>query len=202
MMFWARVSTVLLCLCLVTSCATTPAPSALPVHYIPYASRQAALAEHPNFRLEGAMIIKMPTAAESVNLSWQQVEGQYLLYLFGPLGLGTVKIQGQAGAVSLTDSQGKVWQASSPEGLMQSLLGWHLPLQTAVFWVRGLPAPGMPDHRHLDQAGRLAELQQAGWTLHYLQYTSVLGLDLPSVIVLEYRKFWIKVIISGWQLNE
>jgi outer membrane lipoprotein LolB len=46
-----------------------------------------------------------------------------------------------------------------------------------------------------DPQGRLAELQQAGWTIEYLEYTGA----LPSRLRLVYPGIELRLAISEWK---
>ncbi len=91
--------------------------------------------------------------------------------------------------------------ASSVELLMEEQLGWSVPVQGFRYWLIGSPAPGVIDRYSLDEAGRLAELEQSGWQIRYLSYQAVDGLDLPRKLELENPRLRIRLVIDEWQLS-
>jgi len=73
--------------------------------------------------------------------------------------------------VTLTTSEGRDASAADAEELTERLLGFRIPLAGLADWVRGRPAPApAPTLVRRDAAGRLAELEQSGWRIEYLEY--------------------------------
>src|SRR5690606_5148367 len=60
--------------------------------------------------------------------------------------------------------------AESAEDLLEQQIGWRLPVENLLWWVRGLPAPDSPSRLQLNPDSRLARLAQAGWTVEYSRY--------------------------------
>ncbi|WP_313210688.1 lipoprotein insertase outer membrane protein LolB, partial [Stutzerimonas nitrititolerans] len=91
------------------------------------------------------------------------------------------------------------FEADSPEALVQSQLGWQLPVSNLLWWVRGLPAPDSRSRLSLDGQSRLAMLQQDGWDVEYLGYSEENGFALPERIKLSGRDLQITLVIKDWQ---
>src|SRR5690606_18888434 len=70
--------------------------------------------------------------------------------------------------------------AESAEDLLEQQIGWRLPVENLLWWVRGLPAPDSPSRLQLNPDSRLARLAQAGWTVEYSRYQEVEGVQLPQ----------------------
>jgi outer membrane lipoprotein LolB len=68
-----------------------------------------------------------------------------------------------------------------------------------VWWVRGLPAPESKSTLNIDSNGRLATLQQDGWSLEYLSYTEQNGYSLPERIKLHGQDLDVTLVIKDWQ---
>jgi len=186
-----------------SACSTLPKPQQISTTTpsINWSQRQAKLAAIKYFQIDGAVAIKTPQKAFSANLHWQQMSAQnYIVNLFGPLGMGAVTIKGQPGLVTLQDSQ-QIYQAASPEQLLENNMDWELPITNLYYWVRGLPAPGLQAKIQLDKANHLILLQQQGWTITYLAYTQVSYLELPSKILLSNHYLSVRVVIGMWQLR-
>ena len=54
--------------------------------------------------------------------------------------------------------------------------------------------------RH-DQQGRLQELKQSGWVIHYESYQEAGLLEMPRKMRLEHENFTVKLILRDWQLG-
>ena len=83
--------------------------------------------------------------------------------------------------------------------MVESQLGWQLPVSHLLYWVRGLPAPDSRSRIALDPNGRLASLQQDGWDVQYLGYTEEDGYTLPNRIKLAGRDLKITLVVKDWQ---
>ncbi|OGT31858.1 MAG: outer membrane lipoprotein LolB [Gammaproteobacteria bacterium RIFCSPHIGHO2_12_FULL_35_23] len=163
--------------------------------------RQQALMRINNWQINGAVAIRTPQKALSASINWlQQGACCYQLHLFGPLDIGAISLIGSSYEIILKESNGKIYTASNPEQLLQTQLGWQLPLTNLYYWVRGLPAPGISATTTFDKFNHLSSLQQQGWQINYLSYTSVGKNDLPSKIFMQNGAISVRLIISQWQL--
>lgn len=150
-----------------------------------------------NWSAEGRLGVRMSQESHSANLDWQQQGDQYRIALTGPLGQGGLRIEGDSRSVSLRQAgEDSIHRAATPEALMQQLLGWHLPLSHARYWIRGLPDPGTPSTT-LDAPA--TGFIQAGWTIEYLRFAPVAGQLLPEKLRLQHKDLRLTVIINDWE---
>jgi outer membrane lipoprotein LolB len=175
----------ILLLLLLSGCVSRLAPPSMPARAVPSES----------WILRGKMGIRTPDKTESASVYWRQQNDQYAIKLFGPLGIGAVELNGQPGKVIFIDNQGKHYQASSPEALLQQNLGWQLPAANLQYWVRALPAPGISAQKTYDQQHQLISLVQQGWKINYLAYRA----KLPYIIELTRSTMSLRLVINQWQ---
>ena len=174
---------------------------AIPVPKLDWQSRQAQLEDIIDWRLNAAMTAIQGQQATSASVDWQQHANQYQLTFWGPLGIGSTKLSGNAQKVTLYTADGHTLVATDAESLLKQALGWQLPVNNLYYWVRGLPAPGVSMVIQLDREQRLVSLQQQGWTINYLDYMSINHTDLPSKIFMQNHNLQLRLAISKWQLN-
>ncbi len=156
----------------------------------------AAAAALENWDVEGRIGIRMADESHSANLAWQQQQDQYLIALTGPLGQGGLRIEGNKSGVSLRQSGDEhVYTAETPEALMHQLLGWHLPLSQARYWIRGLPDPQTPSS---PLAAPAIGFTQSGWQVEYLRFTQQAGQTLPEKLRLLHEDLRLTLILSDW----
>jgi len=130
---------------------------------------------------------------------WTEQANNYRLTLSGPLGINHFLIYGNPHHVTLQSAQtGKITD-NNLERLMQTQLGWSLPLHDASYWVRGLPAPNVTYYAHYDQQHHIIDLWQAGWHIHLSRYRLTNGFDLPYRITLSQNTLTAKVAIKRWE---
>jgi outer membrane lipoprotein LolB len=153
-----------------------------------------------NWQASGEMGIRNANQAVSANFNWKQSGSQFVISLSGPLNLGEEMLEGQPGQISLTDGKGQVVKADNAEDLMQQELGWSMPVEGLVYWIRALPVPGVSQQTTLNNNGSLATLNQQNWTIAYQSYIVVKGLPLPHKIIMQQGPWRIIVVINDWQL--
>ncbi|EKD54272.1 MAG: outer membrane lipoprotein LolB [uncultured bacterium] len=182
-----------------TSCASisTAPPQNQPLSW---EHRAAVLSNIQQWNLKGLIALRTSQNAWSANWQWQQTKNNYTILLFGPLGSNSLKLTGNSGGVLLEMADGKRLTARDPESLLARQLGWRLPVSFLRYWVRGLPVPTLPAQKQFDDYHHLAVLMQNDWTIRYLRYTSINGMDVPNKIFLTNPNMSVKIIISEWQL--
>ncbi|MCY4222891.1 MAG: lipoprotein insertase outer membrane protein LolB [Thiotrichales bacterium] len=140
--------------------------------------------------------------ASRVTLRWSQSPDSYLMRFMGPLGVGLFEVEGSANTVEAKFPDGRRTSATSPEALLEREIGWSVPLQGLRYWIIGLPAPdGTPSQVEFDDRGRLARLEQAGWTVVYEQYGALDGLPLPERIRFSNASVDATVIVRRWKVE-
>lgn len=131
---------------------------------------------------------------QSANLDWQQKGYSYQLQILGPLGQGSARLEGAPFKVTLTTSDGKQLQASSPEQLLIENSGWELPLSNMVYWIRGIVAPG--HYQAIDEQTFI----QNGWRVEWRRFAQVDSYQLPSLLIAEKGQISFRLAINKWQL--
>jgi len=193
-----RIAALLLFALWLTACSSfKPQPAApAPGSWDEYQQRVAAL---DNWALDGKIGIRTAAESHSARLQWQQHPSDYQILLSGPLGQGGARIEGSGEGVVIDVAGEGRYAARSPEQLLQQLLGWSFPVSEANYWIRGLPAPGLP-YTPTFRENRLETLEQGGWMIHYSGYSQDAGPGLPERITLQRADLSIRIIIKDWEL--
>lgn len=148
-----------------------------------------------HWSLEGRIGIRHDGDSNSASLSWLNRPDSYEISLRGPLGQGGLRIHGNSQEVSLQQAgSDQIHRAATPEALMQQLLGWHLPLIQARYWVRGLPDPNYPWQPLASGTG----FSQLDWEISYDRFSRSDTLVLPEKIRLTRPDLRITLIINHW----
>ena len=186
--------------CLLTACAPPPQPAGeLPTNkVIPLEKRKSETATISSWQIQGAMAAKNKAKGWSATMNWvQSGPSAYQIRLMGPLGGGTVVINKSGGVITFKDGA-KTSTSSNADELLLKQTGIRLPVNNLYYWVRGLPAPGGIQSEQHDKYNHLVQLKQSGYTINFTKYTSVKGIDLPSMIRLDGNGVMIKVVIKNW----
>lgn len=119
------------------------------------------------------------------NFDWQEQGDTVTLQLLSPLGQTLAVVTSSPSAATLELPNRHPVTADNVSTLMQSTLGFALPIEGLRYWLQPSPAPSslaktIPDPQ---EETRLKEIDQDGWTIQYLAYadapaTGIKRLDL------------------------
>ena len=182
------------------ACSTMQAREAAQNEPMTWKQRSAQLNSISSWQIQGAMALRTREKSSSSSLTWKQSASDYQIHLFGPMGVGHIDITGNKTQVTLRTASHKKYTANTPEELMQTQLGWHLPVTHLKYWIRGLPAPDVPAHKHFDLYHHLDSLDQEGWHIAYKRYTSQHGTDLPTKMELHNNDLNVRIVIKEWNI--
>lgn len=139
------------------ACAALPPPNSVPVSLQRDSLTSFSVAGRFSLRYEGKNYVG--------RLVWRHDTGRNELVLSSPLGQGMAEIVSDADGARLTSSDGSTRSAASTDELLQSVLGYPLPLNSLADWLRGHhPAGG---NLAADELGRPLRWQHDGWRVDY-----------------------------------
>ncbi|WP_303909383.1 lipoprotein insertase outer membrane protein LolB [Thiohalomonas denitrificans] len=184
---------------LLTGCAAlAPQP--------PVADPEQAWATHrdrlealDSWRLNGRLAIQSDGEAWHATLTWRQDNSRYTMRITAPLGQGSLRLEGSPRFVQLETSKGERAVSDDPDQLLYQQLGWRVPVASLRYWVLGLPAPGTAQ-RQLDSQGRLAQLQQDGWSIRFMDYRQQDGAEMPTRVFASRGDSEVRLVIGDWTL--
>ncbi len=194
-----RLITTALMLLMLSGCGSLiQQPEPRPPADLSWEQHKARLLALKHWQLSGKIGIRTTSDNHSASLNWEQDNGAYQIDMSGPLGQGGASISGKPGYIHIEIAGEGEYEASSPERLLQDTLGWQFPVQSAHWWIKGLPAPDAPYEQQLKD-NRLAQLNQNGWTIKYLRYSA--GIEvLPSKLKLARQGIQITLVIKDWKV--
>ena len=154
-----------------------------------------------NWSLLGTLAVRSTGGgATRVTMRWRQTRDSYLVRFMGPLGVGLLEIEGSATGAEARYPNGRRASAASPELLLEQEIGWTVPLQGLRYWIVGAPAPdSATSNMKLDDHGRLARLEQAGWTVVYERYGNLDDLALPERMRFSNETVDATVVVRRWK---
>lgn len=142
---------------------------------------------------------------EQANLVWNYSDQSNTVRLFGPLGVGAIKLEFDQYGVVLSDNKGVLHRGASAQALLTDIVGWPLPIDALSHWLFVLPEPGQPFQYRLNDAGQLASLRQLGWQIEYKDYRQYQQQVLPRKLT-AFKQFdtgnqglvTVKLITKAW----
>lgn len=141
------------------------------------------------WKLTAKIGISTPEIKESANLVWQVNGDSNVMRLFGPLGVGSIRIEFDQSGVTLVDSKGRTHKGQSAESLLTRITGWPIPVDALRYWLFVVPAPdsafqyAVADESLADSP--VVSIDQRGWQIDYskFQAASTYKPELPRKIV-------------------
>ncbi|APC90848.1 MULTISPECIES: lipoprotein insertase outer membrane protein LolB [Francisella] len=153
------------------------------------------------WQAKGVIGIIYDNQAESANYIYVQDDDNFSIKLYGPLGIGSVEIKGDANNVSLENSKDQKLTAKDPKSLMLEQLGWYVPVDGLKYWIKAIAIPGIRQTSKLNTNNLLSKLSQNGWNISYSNYELVDSkYPLPTKIRMSRDNLILKIVIKSWQI--
>jgi len=191
-------------------CVTT-VPELASVDTPAWQARQVRITALENWELSGRVVLQTKKEGWHLNLNWKRQAQQQQLDLAGPLNKGHIRVEQDRDQVILIDANQRQYTSDTIQNLIYETTGWLLPIESLVYWVRGIPEPASINRVQLDEQGRLRYLEQSGWFVEYANYVAVNGHDLPDRIFLTRSAtaanhglptVKVKLAVNQWRLDK
>lgn len=158
------------------------------------------------WRYSAKVGLRSANLKEQANLVWRFGDQSHDVRLFGPLGVGAIKLEFDDYGVQLSDAKGLLYKGISAEHLLTEIVGWPLPIDALSHWLFLLPAPSHSYHYQLNELGQLASIRQLGWQIDFTAYRDYDGEMLPRTITaakqfsdLKLGSVTVKLVTKSWQ---
>lgn len=163
-------------------------------------ARDARLRQVHDWRLDARIGVNRERQSWSASLAWVQHAGRYDIDLLGPFGAGRVRVEGDPAGVVLYHGDEAPVAARDPDELLERATGVAVPVGALADWMLGRPQAGVPARVEADAAGRTTRLVQAGWTVEYLGWQPVGGLELPTKLRAVRGDVQVRLAVERWTL--
>lgn len=151
-------------------------------------------AQDLEFEISGRIAMRFGGEAASGSVAWRHRERGDEVLITSSVGQGVARLVREGNEFILTTAEPREYRAADAEALTEQVLGFRLPLAGLADWVRGRAAPG-PAQQRYDAGGRLAELEQSGWKIEYLEWSGA----RPARLRLTYPGLELRLAISEWK---
>jgi len=189
------------CLILISACVTTRPTVELP-DISSWEQRQEVLGGIVNWQFKGRIAVKAGDEGFNGKFNWTQTGDDFRARVGGPLGIGTVRIEGHDRVVTLTDKDGVETVLEDPEYELYYRYGWTIPVASLRYWALGIPDPSMPAETELDESGRLLRLVQSKWVVTISRYRGSAGQQLPRTLTASNPDTRVRMVIDKWSFFE
>jgi len=207
-MNWSHRSTLVLTVLLLGACAGRAPREALPplatTPAVHQAQREAALAMRPDWSLQGRVALSNGRDGGSGRIDWQQHGEHYSVALSAPITRQSWRLSGDAGGARLEGLDGGPRDGADPARLLREATRWEIPVTALADWVRGLRASA--DHGPAQLAfgvdGRLARIEQDGWTIDYSAWQAHAGgTELPVRLNARRGEASVRLVVDRWEVG-
>ncbi|MDH5621901.1 MAG: lipoprotein insertase outer membrane protein LolB [Gammaproteobacteria bacterium] len=160
--------------------------------------RQEVLGNISSWEFKGRIAIKAGDEGFNGKFRWTQTADEFLATVGGPLGVGTVKIEGDDQTIVLTDKDGVETLLTDPEIELYYRYGWTIPVSSLRYWALGIPDPDRVATTELDDEGRLSNLEQGNWQVTISRYKDSAGQSLPHSLTAINPDTRVRMVIDTW----
>ena len=168
-------------LTLLVGCATTRGVVDLPA-IDSWQARKDTLGQLRTWEFTGRVAVKTGDEGFNARFKWTQDADSYRATVSGPLGIGTVLIEGDGRGAILT-----LWR-----------YGWTIPVRSLRYWALGIPDPAVPGTTELDDQDRLQRLEQGGWSVQISRYAEGGGQQMPRILTVTNPDTRVRMVIDRW----
>ncbi len=161
-------------------------------------SRQALLGELDEWAFNGRIGVIAGEDGFSGSLRWLQEGDDFEATVSGPLGIGTVRLEGNGSRVQLTDKDGNRTVLEDAERDLYLRYGWTIPVRSLRYWALGIPDPALPAETVLSDDGQLQSLAQGGWQVDITRYGEGGGQPMPTRLRAASEQTRVKLAIHKW----
>ena len=196
-----RLWCLLLALLVLAGCAATPASVDLPP-LDSWDARNEVLGSIRDWEFKGRIAVKAGDDGFNGKFNWAQQGDAFSATVGGPLGMGTVRIEGDGNSVVLTDKDGVETVLEDAEVELRWRYGWTIPVASLRYWALGIPDPRLPAVTELDETGRLTRLEQSDWIVQISRYRDGGGQQMPRILSATNPDTRVRMVIDRWLFFE
>lgn len=161
-------------------------------------SRQAILAGTDEWEFAGRIGVSAGQEGFNGKLWWRQDGPVFRARLSGPLGAGTVFINGDGEEITVTDSDGGVTELRDAEAELRQMYGWTIPVTSLRYWALGVPDPAAPAETEFGEDGRLRKMRQGNWEVDITQYREGGGQPMPRRLNATSDDVKVRLVVDNW----
>ena len=161
-------------------------------------SRKTVLGQADEWEFAGRIGVSASDDGFNGKLWWRQDGAVFRARISGPLGVGTIFINGDDRDMTLTDRDGVVTALDDAEVELRERYGWTIPVTSLRFWALGIPNPASSSEVGFNADGQMNELRQQGWQVTIGQYAEGGGQPMPRRLTAVNEDIRVRLVIDNW----
>ena len=206
------------CMAALAACVSVPVHKGVARGHLPPAAQMAATAGQlererrlqalPGLSFSGRVALSNGRNGGSGRIDWQQSGGRYVVTLGAPVTRQSWKLSGDADSARIEGIEGGPREDADVEHLLREATGLDIPAGAMAAWASGAAADPVrfgPASLEYGVDGRLARIEQDGWTIDYLGWQDVAdgsgqALPMPNRIDARRAPAKVRLAIDAWSL--
>lgn len=165
-------------------------------------ARKRILGQADEWEFAGRIGVSAGTEGFNGKLWWRQDGVVFRARISGPLGVGTIFINGDRRELTLTDRDGVVTEMDDAEIELRERYGWTIPVSSLRYWALGIPDPASEAKESLNEDGMLASLSQQSWQVTFTQYAEGGGQMMPRRLTAVDEDIKVRLVIDNWAFRQ
>ena len=164
-------------------------------------TRKAVLMQTDEWEFSGRIGVSAGDEGFNGKLWWRQDGVVFRARVSGPLGVGTLFINGDHGELTLTDRDGVVTELDDAEADLRRRYGWTIPVTSLRYWALGIPDPASNAALDFGPDGNMNRLEQRNWSVTIGQYARASGQLMPRRLTALHEDIRLRLVIDSWNFR-
>lgn len=161
--------------------------------------RKAVLGAVGDWAFDGRVGVRAGDEGFNGKLRWSQKDDRFRATVSGPLGIGTVRLEGDGQRIVLTDKDGVRTVLEDAESELYLRYGWTIPVASLRYWALGIPDPSLAARTEFDDTGQLARLEQRNWIVSIGAYREGGGQSMPRRLTATGSNTRVRIVVDNWR---
>jgi outer membrane lipoprotein LolB len=161
-------------------------------------TRKTVLEEADEWQFAGRIGVSAGDEGFNGKLWWRQDGVVFRARISGPVGVGTIFINGDGPELTLTERDGTVTELDDAESELRHRYGWTIPVSSLRFWALGIPDPASAYNAGFNESGQMSELSQRDWQVTIGEYAEGGGQEMPRRLTATSGNIRLRLVIDDW----
>ena len=152
------------------------------------------------WQMTGRVALSNGRDGGSGRIDWTQAGGIATVNLSAPVTRQSWTLRNRVGAVTLEGVANGPLQGVDAQVLLREATGWEIPVDALGCWLRGARAAATQGAARIayEAAGLPVRIEQAGWTIDYVEWGSDGGVPVPTYLNAERDGNRVRLRIDRW----
>ncbi len=164
-------------------------------------TRNRILADLDDWEFKGRIGVSADGEGFNGKIRYWQNDDDFRATVSGPLGFGSIQIEGDGRHVTMTDKDGEEWMLPDPEVDLQIMYGWTIPVASLRYWALGIPDPNELAFTDINEEGLLTALEQGNWQIEIGRYRESGGQMMPRRLTAVSSDNKVRLVIDSWTFH-